>query len=452
MGNRIWLAALALAAAAQAGLAAERVGNWHHWRGPNADGTAPEADPPVEWSEEKNVRWKVEVPGRGSSTPIIWGDKLFLLTAVSARPEGANQDAPREAAPRRGRGGRGGGFGRPPAPTDPQKFVVLCLDRTTGETLWERVVREEVPHEGHHGTNTFASGSPTTDGEFLYASFGSRGIYCLDLDGNVVWERDLGDMRTRNGFGEGSSPALHGDTLVVTWDHEADSFITALDAKTGEPRWKVARDEVTTWATPFIVEHEGRTQVITNGTNRARSYDLETGELIWECGGQATNPIATPVVGDGVTYLVTGHRGYAVTAVPLDATGDLTGTDGRAWHRGDVGSYIASPVLLDGLLYVTKSRDAIVTCLDAKTGETVTPETRLQGLKTLYASPIAAAGRIYYADRDGATAVLEQGRELKVLATNTLDEGVDASPVAVGKQLFLRGGRHLYCLEEGASN
>jgi outer membrane protein assembly factor BamB len=437
-----------------ADLDAQRDNNWHQWRGPNSDGVAPHGDPPIAWGENQNVRWKVPVPGKGSATPVVWGDRIFVLTAVPAESNAnaatrATQrpaDAPRE---RPGRPGRGGGGSDNAAPA-PQRFTVVCLDRDSGELVWQRVVAEELPHEGHHQTNTFASGSAVTDGQRVFASFGSRGIYCLNMNGEIQWERDLGDMQTRNGFGEGSTPALHEDTLVVTWDHEGQSAIYALDAHTGDTRWEVERDEPTTWATPLIVEHEGRAQVVTNGTNRVRSYDLETGELIWECGGQASNPIASPLVIDGIAIATTGHRGNAVFAIPLDASGDVTGTKQIAWSTNESGSYIASPLVYRGLLYVTKGRDAIISCFDAKTGEPLSGPERLEGLSTLYASPAAAADRIYYVDRSGTCLVLKAGPEFEVLATNRLDEGVDASPVIVGKQLFLRGQQHLYCLEATA--
>lgn len=394
----------------------QRLQNWHHWRGPNANGIAPNSDPPIRWSEEENVRWKVPIPGQGSATPVVWGDQIFLLTAV-------------------------------PADSGTYDFTVICLDRETGQERWSKVATTQVPHERGHETNSLASDSATTNGKFLYASFGSFGIYCFDLDGNLQWERDLGDMRTRNEFGEGASPTLHGDTLIVPWDHEGGSFVVALDAKTGEVRWKKDRDEPTTWATPLVTEFDGRTQVVLHGTTRVRSYDFETGDLIWECGGQSTNPIAVPIREGDLVYATTGHRGYGLYCIPLDSSGDITRTDHITWSRDDVGSYIATPVIVDGLLYVTKGRDSILECLDAATGETVFRPTRLPRMQTLYASPVVAGGRIYYFDRDGTGTVIKPGRELEILATNQLDEGFDASPVVLGKQMLLRGERHLYCLE-----
>lgn len=419
----------------------EQLENWHQWRGPLGNGMAPEASPPLEWSETKNVRWKVAVPGKGSATPVIWGDKIFVLTAIPTDREGPPQ--PKQPGPPAGR--RGLSLDRP---TNIYQFCVLCYDRKSGEELWRQVAREEVPHEGGHPTNTFASGSPITDGQFLYASFGSYGTYCYDLDGNLKWSRDLGDMQTRASFGEGSSPALHDGTLVLLWDHEGPSAIFALDAATGETRWEKPRDEPTTWNTPYITEHAGGRQVITNGTNRTRSYDLATGELLWECGGQATNPIPSPVVLNETAFVMTGYRGYAVYAIPLSARGDLTDSDKIVWRRTDAGPYISSPLLFDETLYFTKSRDAILYSVEALTGSAKIDGQRIPQLGTLYASPVGAAGRIYFCDRNGTTTVLKHGDEVEVLAVNKLPEVLDASPALVGRQMFLRGDTHLYCIEE----
>lgn len=428
--------------------------NWHQWRGPRGDGVAPYGDPPVRWSEDENVKWKTPIPGEGSGSPIVWNDRVYVVTAVATQQSDTAspvaQDEPSDGpTDRRSSGGRGRrSFGRRPPPDSPYQFTVLCIHRETGQIVWQTVATEQIPHEGRQETNTFASASPTTDGEHIYASFGSRGIFCLSMQGDVKWSRDLGDMQTRIGFGEGSSPALHQDTLVVSWDHEGESFIIALDAESGETKWKVARDERTTWATPLIVEHQGRTQVVANGSNRVRSYDLQTGDLIWECGGQVANPIPSPVSHQGIVYCMTGYRGYAVYAIPLNATGDITDTDQVVWQRTDFGPYIASPVLYDGLLYLTKSRDALLSVLDADNGESVTDPIRLPSGGTLYASLVAADDRIYVTNRNGTTVVLEHGTDPQIAATNQLDEGIDASPAIAGKQMFLRSEGHLYCLQQ----
>lgn len=424
-------------------LPADRLDNWHQWRGPAANGTAPKADPPVEWGPEKNIKWKTAIPGEGQSTPIVWNDKIFILSAVKTDKK-VERKAAAEAEPerprRRGRRRRR----RSPPPTNLYQYVVTCVDRATGQEKWRKVAIEELPHEGRHRTSSFASLSPTTDGKHLYASFGSRGTYCFDLDGNLVWKRDLGDMRVRNRFGEGTSPVIYGDSLIHLWDHEGDSFIVCLDAKTGKDRWRVERDEPTTWDTPLIVEHGGVTQVIANGTKRTRSYDLATGKLLWECGGQAANPIACPVAKDGVVYCMTGHRGFAVVAIPLDSRGDVT--EKVKWKRTDSGPYVASPLLYDDYLYYGKNRQAILSCVSAKTGEPHFNLKRLPDMRDMYASPIGAKDRVYLTGRNGTTVVLKKGPQFEILATNKLDETIDASPVAVGKELFLRGEKHLYCI------
>ena len=429
----------------------EAVNNWPHWRGPLNTGASPTATPPITWSETENVKWKINVPGRGSATPIVWNDEVFVLTAIPTdRVPDSTEEAAEEAEqqPERGGGRRGrGGFGQNESPKNIHEFVVICYDRETGEEKWRKVANEAVPHESGHSTNTFASGSPTTDGKHLYASFGSFGVFCYTLDGDLVWKRDLGQMRTRNGFGEGTSPTLHKDKLIVTWDHEGESSIHVLDAATGETLWSQERDEPTTWATPLVVEHDGQTQVITNGTNRVRSYDLATGNLIWECGGQAANPIPSPVLLDDLVYVMTGYRGYAVYAIPLSARGDITGSDTIAWSRTDTGPYVSSPVLYNGTLYLTKGRDNILYSIDARTGEKKIEQQRIPGLGTLYASPVAADGHVFITDRDGTTVVIEDAPQMEVVSTNKLDEGVDASLVLVDDQIFIRGSNSLYCIE-----
>ncbi len=463
------------------GLPEGRENNWHRFRGPNSTGVAPNGNPPTTWDAETNVQWKVAIPGRGSASPIVWGDRVYVLTAIKtdrtgdtpavttqrarrtparfvsdlvaqaeaqqAPPEGERFGPGREGRGRGRRGGRGG-FGRGAPPTNVHEFVVLCLNRNTGETIWRQTACEAVPHQGHHGTASFASASPVTDGKNLYVSFGSRGVYSYDMDGNFRWKRDLGPMRTRHSFGEGSSPALYGDTLVVLCDQEDQSFITALDANTGDTKWKVDRDEETSWTTPLVVEHSGRTQVIVNATNRTRSYDLDSGEIIWECGGQARGVIPVPVVYGDLVICMTGHRGAALKAIPLDSTGDITDTDKIAWIRDNGTPYVPSPLLYGDLLYFTKSNNAILTCVSPESGAVHFENERLEGLDMLYASSVGAGGRIYISGRDGTTLVLKKGTELEVLASNSIGETIDATPAIVGKQMFIRGEQHLFCIAE----
>lgn len=410
--------------------------NWPAWRGPLFNGVAPEARPPVEWSETKNVKWKVPVPGRGTSTPVIWNDLVLILTAIP-------DDARAPAAP------ADGGRGQTEQPTQAQKFTVLAFDRATGQIRWERTARTQLPHEGHHRDHGFASASPVTDGEVVIASFGSFGIYAFGLDGSPRWEKDLGDMRTRNSFGEGSSPALHGHTVVVLWDHEGDDFIVALDTRDGKELWRQKRDEPTGWSTPLIVEHEGQLQVVVNGTNKVRAYDLANGRLLWEVGGQTVNAIPSPVPADGQVIVTSGFRGSALQVIRLGGSGDLTGTDAIVWSHNKHTPYVPSPLLYGNHLFFFSSNNAMLSIFDAVTGKPGLDAERLNGLTGVYASPVGAADRVYLVGRDGGALVIKNALTLEVLATNKLDDGFDASPAAVGRELFLRGRENLYCLAEG---
>jgi outer membrane protein assembly factor BamB len=254
-------------------------------------------------------------------------------------------------------------------------------------------------------------------------------------------------MQTRLGWGEGTSPVIQGDTLIVNWDHEGPSFLVALNARTGETRWKADRKESSSWATPLVVEYKGKTQVVVNGKNRVRSYDLATGKLLWECGGQTLNAIPSPVAVNGVVYCMTGYRGSAAYAIPLDATGDITDQGKTLWSYSRGTPYVPSPLLAGDRLYFTQGNNPLLTCLNIKTGKAVIDRQRLPSLNTLYASPAGARDRLYFTDREGTTLVIRRADKLEILATNRLKEPVDASPAIAGKQLFLRGHEHLYCIE-----
>jgi outer membrane protein assembly factor BamB len=323
--------------------------------------------------------------------------------------------------------------------------VILAINRKDGKTLWQRVLREELPHEGTHPTGSFASNSAVTDGERVYAFFGSRGLYALDMTGKVVWEKDLGDMSTKMGFGEGSSPALHGDRLVINWDHEGESFIVAFDTRTGKEIWRTPRQERTSWATPLVVEHGGGAQVITSATSKVRSYDLATGKLLWETTGMTDNAIPTPVQAGGVVYLTSGFRGSALLAVKLaDAKGDISGGPAIAWRLDRDTPYVPSPLLYDDELYILKSNSGTLACVNVKTGQKHYSEQRLEGVPNVYASLLGAGRRVYVAGREGATAVVQAGPQFKLIAVNQLEDGFDASPVAVDGELYLRGRKFLY--------
>jgi outer membrane protein assembly factor BamB len=421
-------AAMAMTAATSAwNAAAEQF--WPQWRGPHDTGVSKHATPPLEWSESKNIRWKVEIPGLGSGTPVVWGDRLFVLTAV---PVDAAAAAPVA------RGGKPG----------VHRYTVLALDRKTGKIVWQHVAREEAPHEGtHHEFGTYASSSAVTDGEHVIASFESRGIFAYDMNGKLLWQKDLGDKQMRNQFGEGTTPALHGNTVVVVWDHQGESFIVALDKRSGEERWRAGRDEIDSWATPLIVEHAGRAQVVTSGMKQVRSYDLETGKLLWYGDGLTMNPIPSPVAVDGLVILTSGFRGNDLQAIRLaDAKDNVTGSPAIAWTLDRDTPYVPSPLVYEGILYLLKSNSGILSAFDAATGKPHYQVQRLEATPNVFASPVAAAGRIYIPGQGGTTAVLKAGPSFEVLAANKLDDGFNASPALVGDTLYLRGHKYLYAI------
>ena len=436
-------AVVVLALAACLALPVAGAENWPQWRGPLANGVAPDTNPPIKWSQAENIRWKLKLPGLGTGTPIIWGNQIFIQAAVPTGKAGA---APAAAAPAAApQGGRGRGMGSA-KPTEVHQFVLMCIDRQTGKTLWQQVAREEVPHEGHHRDHSFASHSPVTDGQHIYAWFGSRGLHCYDMAGKLKWSKDFGRLQTKMTFGEGNAPALHGDVLVINWDHEGDDFVVALDKRTGDELWRQQRDEDTSWGTPLVVEHAGRTEVIISATKKIRSYDLKTGKQIWECGGMTANVIPTPVAGHGMVYVLSGFRGNALLAIKLGRTGDLTGTDAIAWSLRRNTPYVPSPLLYGDKLYFFSGNNGILSCHNALTGESIVESQRIADLEGVYASPVGAGDRVYLLGRNGTAVVIPNSGKYEVLATNVLDEPIDASPAVVGNEIFLRGREHLYCI------
>ncbi len=410
---------------------------WPQWRGPLGTGVAPQSDPPVVWDEETNIRWKIKLPGSGHATPIVWRDRIFVTTAV---PYG-------EKLPPRYSGAPGAHDNLPV--TQRHRFFVLAIDRGDGRIVWEKAVHDELPHEGGHETASLASNSPVTDGEHLFAYFGSRGLYCLNFEGDVVWEKDMGRMHSKHGHGEGSSPVLYGDQLIINWDHEGESFLISLNKKTGEPQWKVKRDEVTSWATPIVVEHGGRAQVVVSGTDRVRGYDLTDGTVIWECGGLSANIVATPVAGDGMIFAASSYEKQALLAIRLEgAHGDITGTDQLVWSRRRLTPYVPSPLLYDGALYFLRHYQGILSRLDAKSGEDAPGAFRLAGIRNVYASPVGASGRVCITDLDGMTMVISNEDRPRLLARNQLDDRFSASAAIVGGEIILRGHQSLYRIAE----
>lgn len=406
--------------------------NWPHWRGTNGNGIATDANPPTEWSNTKNIKWKVPVPGRGSGSPIVWEDKIFITAAVAAK---SAPDPKPSGSFRRG------------APLQKLDFKVMCFDRSTGKLVWEQTAISATPHEGTHNTNGFASASPCTDGEHVYSHFGSRGLFCHTMDGELVWKRDgLGKMKTRNGFGEGSSPTIEGDMIILPWDHEGPSWIMALNKRTGKTIWKTNRDEPSCWATPLIIEHNGSKQVIMNGQNSARAYNLTTGKELWRCAGQTQRPVASAVAANGLVFVGSGFRGSFLAAFKPNGSGNIEGSENVVWTINQNTPDIASPLLTNGRIYYHKGKSGMLSCVEAASGKRHFENERLPGVSSTYASPIAAGGHVFLTGRSGTTVVIKDANELQVVSENNLGEGVDATPAPVDNELFIRGEKHLFCI------
>ncbi len=411
--------------------------DWPQWRGPIGTGFAPESDPPVEWSETKNVRWKVALPGKGHSTPIVTGDHIFLTTAI---PYGELLPPKYSTAP-------GTHDGEPV--TQRHEFVVLAIDRRDGKVVWQKSVHKKLPHEGGHYTGSLATNSAVTDGTHVFAYFGSHGLYCLDLQGEVKWQKPFGEMQTKHGHGESSSPVLDGNSVFINWDHDGPCFVAAFDKQTGNQVWKADRDEETSWSSPIMIENDGRAMLIVAGTNRVRAYDPATGSVIWECGGLSSNIVATPVAGDGMLFAGSSYEKKSLLAIRLDGSkGDITGTDRIAWSRSRGTPYVPSPLLYGDSLYFLSHYQGILSRVDTVTGVDKPGAIRLGNVGNIYASPVAGGGRVYVTDLDGKTIVVSHDDQPKVLSLNTLDDEFAASAAIVGRELFLRGKKHLYCIAE----
>ncbi len=420
--------------------------NWPYWRGPKSDGMAP-GDAPLRWSDTENIKWQADIPGRGCSSPVIWGDRIFVTTAIPTGVAPKPQTSEGSGTPDRGMR-RGGFAGGEAGPQPEHRFEVLCLDRKTGKLLWQKTAKVATPHEGHHRTyGSFASNSPVTDGRHVYAFFGSRGIYCYDLNGSLIWEKDFGvQMKIRLQFGEGTAPVLSGDRLILNFDHEGDSFIVALEKNSGRELWRTKRDEMSNWSAPLVAEYAGKKQIVVSATRKVRSYDFETGKLIWECAGIGLNSIPAPVQQGNMVYVMSGFRNPNLMAIRLGKEGDLTGSDAIAWSQTRGLSYTPSPVLYENKLYVLTDT-GMVSCFNATTGEPYYQQVRLPKSYSFKASPVGASGKMYLASENGDVVVLKMGEKFEVIATNTLKEQTFIStPAIAAGEIYLRSHTRLYCI------
>jgi outer membrane protein assembly factor BamB len=411
--------------------------DWLQWRGPFNNGMAI-GDAPLRWDDSTNIRWRVPIPGRGHSTPVIVGDRLFLTTAI---PTG------RGTATRGGRadGGADGGL--------EHRFEVLAIDRNTGETLWQQTAAVAVPHEGYHRVyGSFASNSPVTDGKRLYAFFGSRGLYAYDLNGTLLWKKDFQiQMRMDLAFGEGTAVTLHDNRLLLHFDHLGGGFLVMLEPETGREVWRVPRTERYNWAAPYVAIHNGKRQIIVNGLT-VRAYEFETGKLIWEAAGLGENSIPQPVQHEDLVYAISGHTVRMIMAIRLGRTGNLTGTDGIAWSTSRGAAYTPSPVLHENRLYVVTD-SGLLSNFDASTGTPLYQQVRLPKPYNFKASPAGANGKLYLATEEGDVVVVRMGDRFEVLATNTLaDQSFIASPVIVDGDIYLRSRTHLFRIGSRRAN
>ncbi|MEM1182818.1 MAG: PQQ-binding-like beta-propeller repeat protein [Acidobacteriota bacterium] len=424
-------------------------GHWPSFRGPSASGVSEGAPTPTTWNVEtgENVLWKTAIPGLGLSSPVIWGDRLFVTTAV-AEAGGADLKV--------------GQYGDIAAANDNgiQDWKIYCLDRHTGEILWQQTAKKGKPLTARHTKASHASATAATDGEVVAAHFGSEGLYVWDMDGTLLWKKDFGKLASsffqvpQAEWGYASSPTLHDGTLLVLHDVIGDSALIALDAKTGDVRWQASRTDVPSWGTPTVVETEGRTQVVINGFNEIAGYDFATGEELWKMGGGGDIPVPTPVFAHGMIYLASAHGPASpLFAVRPDAVGEIDSKDSGGvvvWQQERVGVYLQTPLVYGDEVYAGRGNGGLLV-YDAKTGEE-RYKARIDRGMGFTASPVAADGKVYFTSESGDVHVIEAGPgpELKTLAVNPLDELAMATPAIAEGTLYFRGRRHLFAVSEAA--
>ena len=422
-------------------LAAASPENWPQFRGADSLGTSDD-DPrlPATWSATENVRWKTPLPGMGWSSPIVWDDRVFLTNVVS---EGTVEEVKK---------GLYFGGNRPEISQDPHQWIAYGVDFDSGEIAWQRDLHRGVPPTPRHLKNSYASETPVTDGERVYAHFGYLGTWCLDVNGNEIWKREWKPYKVRHDWGTSASPVLHQGRLYILNDNEDRSTLTCLDKATGQTIWEVERDELSNWSTPFVWENSARTEIVTTGTGKVRSYDLD-GKLLWEFQGMSSIVIPVPFSGHGMLYVAAGYVGdqnRPVYAIRPGAKGDISLREGEhsndfiAWHHPQAAPYNPSPLLYKGLYYTLYDR-GFLTCHDAVSGKEVYGKQRLEaGSNAFTASPWAYNDRIFCLSEDGDCFVVEHGTEYRLIGKNSIGELCMATPAIAQGGLVLRAGQHLY--------
>ncbi len=419
--------------------------HWFQFRGPGNRGIAENTSLPDRWSATKNVAWKTDIPGRGWSSPIVCGNRVFLTTVIN---EGESEKPKK---------GLYFGGNRPAPPKFVHRWQVRCLDLNSGKTLWQQEVHKGKPNSAIHLKNSFASETPVTDGERVYCYFGNVGVFCFDLNGNRIWSKQLKPHRTRFGWGTAASPVLHENRLYLVNDNEDDSYLLALDKKSGKEIWRVKRDEKSNWATPYIWKQAKRTEIVTPGTGQVRSYDLD-GKLLWSLKGMSSITIATPYESNGLLYVTSGYvlsRQRPIYAIRPGASGDLTLSKGKttnawiAWSDPQAAPYNPSTLIYRDRLYVLYDR-GLFAAYDAKTGSAVYSKRRVPNGRAFTSSPWAYNGKLFCVNEDGVTFVIQAGEKFKVLHINALaeDDMCMATPAVAGDRLLIRTAKRIYCIRK----
>ena len=443
--------------------------NWPQFRGPENNMVA-SGNLPAEWANDTNVIWTYELTGSGWSSPVVWGNKVFITTSHAEKDTSQTVQEPPPPPPppppAEHRDTSGSGQDTPPPPPPPRPpadtsylldtylWEISCIDLNTGKELWKQVAHKGTPRIKKHAMTNYASETPVTDGKRVYVYFGMTGLFCYDMDGKLLWQKDLGAYETQNGWGTGSSPALYNDIIYVQVDNEVNSFIVALDAGTGEQIWKAGREEKTNYSTPIIWRNSVRTELVVSG-KRARSYDLQTGEVLWELNINGEQNIPSPVADKDPLYI--GNAGGreatgTLFAVKAGADGDITPSegelvsDGVEWSIPDAGTGNPSPLLHEGLIYLLASRGGEINCYNASTGESVYKE-KVDKVAACWASPWVYKDKIYFIDEKGITHIIKAGETFEILSSNKLDDKFWASVAITRNAYIFKGVERLYCVK-----
>ena len=417
--------------------------NWSQFRGAQGDGVSSITNLPTEWGNDMNLQWKCKIPGKGWSSPIVWDDKVFITTAIRDKEDPVANE---------GDDGQTKQAGNRIMPDKDYRFEVYCLNKNTGDIIWKDVSYLGKPGIITHIDNTYASETPVTDGKHVYVYFGMVGLYCYDLDGKKVWEKNLGVFPMRANWGSSSSPILYKDMLIMQFDNEENSQVFALDKKSGDEIWRTKRDEKSTWSTPYIWKNKIQTELVTGG-KKTRSYNPETGRLIWELDMRGGRDISTPVSNDEMIFICNEERrdgGGIMFAVKAGASGDISldsaesKNDWVAWILPKCGIAMASAALCNGYIFAVERRMGRVNCINAKTGEFAYKKEKLDGAKAFWASPWVYDNKIFCLDDTGTTHVLDAGPEFKVIASNKLDDKFWSSTAVANGMLIFRGVDYVY--------